>query len=198
MLRIAFLLFSLFILFGGAYDAYIGWKNPEPTRTTVADYAKSDKSKEWVILTDAKINLLKAVVVTRKKGGKISKLYVPIESAEFTQKDTISLLLDTDDKEILDIARQLHAMSGAEQLQFLVKEKDKLVRNVELSGRIASKHSMSSDRVKEMQKLIENLASDFYILDHNWEASLKRGLIIAGIGLFMLILSFRKKKKATE
>jgi len=204
MLRIAVLLFSLFLLLGSAVIAYEGWKNPEPTRTTVADYVKSDKSKEWVVLTDAEIDLSEAVSVTGQIDGKVFKLYIPIRKIHtridelFTQ-DAVNLLLETKDEEILNVYRQLSAMSEAKRLQFLLENRPKLVRSVELSG-LVSKNNMGNVREEQIRKHIENLASDFYILKHNqsylgWKEG---GLIMMGIGLFLLTFSLRGKKKAYE
>ncbi len=206
-----FLFFSFFLLLAGAVEVHKAWKAPEPTRTTVADYVNSDKSKEWVVLTDAKINLLEAVGVTTTityKSGNISEkgltgLYIPIESAEFTQNDTVSLLLETDDEEFLNVYRQLMAMSEAKQLQFSLENMDKLIRSVELSGRMLSKYSMESGTgEKEIRKYIKNLASDFSVLKHNSSLpSSKGGLITMGIGLLMLagfFFSLRRERKATE
>ncbi len=182
---------SLIFLFDGAGVVYKGWKNSEPTRITVADYVNSDKSKEWVVLTDAKINLLNAVTVTRKKDGEpseLSELYIPIESAESTENDTVNLLLETHDEELFDVARQLNAMSEAtseaELLQFLVRERDKLIRSVELSG------VMKKGEWEEIREHIKNLASNFYILQHNSSLSLKQGFSQMGFGLVLLIFSF--------
>lgn len=200
-------LLSVFLI----YTGYKDWKNREeqPTRITVADYVKSDKSKKWVVLTGAKINLLKAVSVTRKTGLKIAdvpvgstevlSLYIPIEST-ITQNDTVSLLLETNDKEILDIVRHApqliaksEAKSEAELLQFLIK--GKLIRSVELSG------LMERGKGGEIQKHFKNLASNFYVLKHNSAISSTGGLKTMGVGLLMLtmsILSFYLKKQAIK
>jgi type IV pilus assembly protein PilA len=206
-LKVAYLLFSLLLLYFGAEVAYEGWKNPKPTRMTVADYVKSDKSKEWVVLTDAKINLLNAVTVTTTTSTTnrkthelvssktaLSKLYIPIESTGSTQNDTVSLLLETDNEEILNIARQMDAMSGAKLLEFVVRERDKLIRSVELSG------LMKREEGGEIRTHIKNLASNFYILKHNESVpGLTGGLIIMGIGLLPFIFIFlRWKKEAYE
>jgi TM2 domain-containing membrane protein YozV len=216
--KIAVLIISLILLLVGANEAYEGWKNreAEPTRITVADYVKSDKSKKWVVLTDAKINLLHAVTVTTTTTTThgqqvtrvpVSNLYIPIESAGFTQNDTVSLLLETDNEEILNVVHQMKAMSGekseAKLLEFIVRERDKLIRSVELSGLVESESSMESSRAQEIRKHIKNLASYFYILKHNSSATSEpiEGLIIMGIGLFMLILSifsFVGSKEASE
>jgi hypothetical protein len=210
--QVAALLLSLILLFVGAYTS---WKNPAPIRTTVADYVKSDKSKQWVVLTDAKINLLNAVTVTTTTTTTnnekiirvpVSSLYIPIESTGFTQNDTVSLLLETDDAEILNVARQLkaksEAKSEAELLQFFVKNRDKPIHSVELAGLVESESSMESSKAQEIRKRIKNLAGDFYILKHNQsELGLTGGLIIMGIGLLLLILSIfslRRKKEASE
>jgi hypothetical protein len=181
------------------YHGCGGLENPRPTRTTVADYVKSDKSKKWVVLTDAKINLLNAVTLTTtttttnkytrelvSSKTALSKLYIPIESTGSIQNDTVSLLLETDNEEILDVARQLKTESKGELLQSLAREKAKLIRSVELSG------LMEKGENVEIRKHIKNLAGDFYILKHNQSGvglmGLIGGLIMMGIGILLLTL----------
>ncbi len=198
--KIGGLLVSLFVIVASADQVYRDWKQyPGPTRTTVADYLNSDQSKVWVTLTDAKISLLEAVTVTGKKeevSTGLSRLYIPIKSATLTRNDTISLLLDTNDAEILNVARQFLAMPEAKQLQFLLENRDKLIRSVELSGRVTGSDSLKIGKT-EIRKHIENLAPHFYILEHNANLSenIVMGLIWVGIGLLLLtgsIWSFRK------
>ena len=195
MFRIAFILLGLFLLFGGLNDAYNGWKQPEPARLKVAEFIGSDHSADWVVLTDAKLNLLKAVMVAKGEGGKIKQLYIPIESDKFFQKDKVSLLLDTKDKELIAIANEMRAMSEGEQLKYIVQNRDRLLREGEISGTMSSKAVMNSERVAEVNGLIKNLDGEFFILSHGADVNLKRGLIIAGVALVILVLAFRRKKK---
>ncbi len=196
MLRVVFIAFSLCPLHGGKQDAYRGWKHPNPERMTVAEFAASDQSAEWVVLTDAKLNLLKAAVLKKGKDKVIKKLYVPIESEEIFQKEKVSLLLDTNDKELLQIAAELYEMSEGEQLKYIVKNRDKLLRESELSGTMSGKGTMSADRVEEMRSIVKNLGDDFHIMKHNATVNLTRGLIISVVALFFLILALRRRKKS--
>jgi len=196
MVRIVIILLGIFLLFGGAHDAYNGWKNPEPIQMSVSDFINSDKSASWVNLHDAKLNLLKAVAVTSGKTGKVKQLYVPIESEEFFQEGKVKLLLDTSDKELLTLAQEMHDLSEAEQLKYVVQNRDKLLRNAPLSGTMVSHHAMSSERRKEMGELIKNLDQEFYLMNHGADVDLVRGLIISGVATLILLFGiFRKKKK---
>ena len=196
MLRIVLILLGLFLLFGGIHDAYNGWQQSEPARMTVAEYTASDQADSWVVLTDAKVNLLKAVTVRKGKEGKVNRLYVPIESDEFFQKEKISLLLDTTDKELLAVAEEMVALSAGDQIRYLAENRNKLLRDVELSGTMMSHRALSSDRAEELGKLIGNLKDGFYIMNHGATVDFTRGVFISIVALLLLVFAARRKKKA--
>ncbi len=191
------LLLGALILAVGVVDAYSGWKNPEPIRMTVAEYMNSDKSAKWVILTDAKINMLQAVVVMKKKDKEVvTRLYLPIESDSFKQEALKKLLLSSKDKKLLALASTLHNLPAAEQLKYIAQHKDALIFQQEISGNMLSADGMKNSHKDDVKKLMKNLDDDFYLLLHNAHPSFKRGLGIFVVGLVLLLLGWRKKKKA--
>lgn len=198
MFRILFILIGLFILLGGLHEAYEGWSNPEPKQMTVSDYVNSDHTENWVVLTDAKLNLMKGVMVTKGEGGKIKRLYLPIESEEFFQKEKISLLLDTTDEELLASAEEMRALSEGEQLKHFIQNRDKFLRNVELSGKVWSQSVMDSDHADDINRLISNIDDEYYVLDHGATADFTRGLIISMVALVILVIAISRKRKPAK
>ena len=183
------------MIFGGVFDTYQSYSNPKPIDMTVSEFNKADKSKlTYVSLSDAKISLLKSVAVSGLGG--VSRIYVQIESDEFKQDNKISLVLNTVDNTIIDMADKLFSLSQAEQLKFMLENKDKLTINGQISGRLMHSDSMEDDRKEEMLKLNSKLDSNFYVINHHGYPSKFRGPVMLFIGLLMLVFAIRAKKKA--
>ncbi|MCI5124503.1 MAG: hypothetical protein D3925_08520 [Candidatus Electrothrix sp. AR5] len=187
MWRNIIMICGLLLLVGGMYHAYGGLKHSVPERMTVAEFATDDRSPGAVLLTDARLNLLKAVVVTKGKEGEIKKLYVPVESIEFPQEGKVDLLLDTSDGELLRIASELYQMNKEEQMKHVVYHRDTLLQDIALSGIMLDKASMRASRLREISAMVPNLADDFFVLRHHAKVNLLRSLVISVLGLFILV-----------
>lgn len=196
MWRNIIMLCGLFLLVGGMYHAYRGLKDSVPQQMTVAEFVTDDRSPGAVLLTDARLNMLKAFVVTNGKEKKIQKLYIPIESVYFLQNDKIELLLDTDDEKLLRIASHIYRMSREEQMKYVVSHRDALLRETELSGIMLDKASMRAGRLREISTVVPNLADNFFLLRHHAKVNLIRSLIISVLGLFVLIFGLFREKRA--
>ncbi len=196
MWRNIIMICGLLLLVGGMYHAYGGLKHSVPERMTVAEFATDDRSPGAVLLTDARLNLLKAVVVTEGKEGKIKKLYVPIESIDFLQEGKIDLLLDTSDTKLLQIASVLYRMSKGEQMKHVVQHRNVLLQETTLSGIMLDKASMRASRLREISTVVPNLADDFFVLRHHAKVNLLRSLVISVLGLFVLIFGLFRDEKA--
>ncbi|MCI5158981.1 MAG: hypothetical protein D3906_11220 [Candidatus Electrothrix sp. AUS1_2] len=199
MWRNIIILCGLLLLIGGMYSAYGGLKHSAPKQMTVVEFAADERAPGAVQLTDARLNLLKAVALTEGATGKIKKLYLPIESIGYIQEDKVSLLLDTDDEKILRIASELYRMSKEEQMKHAVHHRDTLLREMELSGMMLDKASMRAGRLHEIEAVVPNLAENFFVLRHHARVNLFPSLIISVLGLFILVFGlFREKKAATS
>ncbi|MCI5138991.1 MAG: hypothetical protein D3922_11390 [Candidatus Electrothrix sp. AR1] len=196
MWRNIIMICGLILLVGGMYHAYGGMKHSVPERMTVAEFAIDDRSPGAVLLTDARLNLLKAVVVTEGREGKIKKLYVPIESIEFLQEGKVGLLLDTSDAKLLRIASELYRMNKEEQMKHVVYHRNTLLHETELSGIMLDKASMRASRLREISTVVPNLADDFLVLRHHAKVNLLRSLIISVLGLFILVFGLFRDEKA--
>jgi hypothetical protein len=195
MWRNIIMICGLLLLVGGMYHAYGGLKHSVPERMTVAEFATNDRFPGAVLLTDARLNLLKAVVVTEGKEGKLKKLYVPIESIEFFQEGKVDLLLDTSDAKLLEIASALYRMSKGEQMKHIVQYRNVLLQETTLSGVMLDKASMRASRLREINAIVPNLADDFFVLRHHAKVNLLRSLIISVLGLFVLIFGLFRDEK---
>ena len=198
MLRSIIMLCGMLLLVGGMYSAYGGLQHSVPERMTVVKFATDERTPGAVQLTDARLNLLKAVAVTEGTTGKIKKLYLPIESIGYIQEGKVSLLLDTDDEKLLRIASELYQMDKGEQMKHAVHHRDTLLREMELSGIMLDKASMRASRLHEIEAVVPNLAENFFVLRHHAGVNLFPSLILSVLGLFILIFGlFREKKAAT-
>ena len=195
MWRNIIMICGLLLLVGGMYHAYGGLKHSVPERMTVAEFATGDRSPGAVLLTDARLNLLKAVVVTEGEEGKIKKLYVPIESIEFLQKGKTSLLLDTNDGELLRIASELYQMNKEEQMKHVVYHRNTLLHETALPGIMLDKVSMLASRLREISTVVPNLADDFFVLRHHAKVNLLRSLVISILGLFVLVFGLFRDER---
>ena len=195
MWRNIIMICGLLLLVGGMYHAYRGLQHSVPQRMTVAEFVADNRSPGAVLLTDARLNLLKAFVVTEGKEKKIKKLYIPVESIAFLQEDKISLLLDTDDEELLRIASEFYGMTKEEQMKHVISHRDSLLRETGLSGIMLDKASMRASRLREISTVIPNLADNFFVLRHHAKINLVRSLIISVLGLFVLLFGLFREKK---
>lgn len=186
---------GLLLLVGGMYHAYGGLKHSVPERMTVAEFATGKRSPGAVLLIDARLNLLKAVVVTEGKEGKIKKLYVPIESVYFLQEDKVGLLLETSDGELLRIAAELYQMNKEEQMKHVVYHRNTLLHETALAGIMLDKASMRASRLREISTVVPNLADDFFILRHHARVNLLRSLVISILGLFVLVFGLFRDER---
>ena len=192
------MIWGLLLLVGGMYFAYGGLKRSVPKQMTVVEFAADERSPGAVLLTDARLNLLKAVAVTEGATGKIKKLYVPIESIGYIQAGRVNLLLDSSDEKLLQIASDLYRMSKEEQMKYAVHHRDTLLQEIEVSGIMLDKVSMGASRLREIEAVVPNLADNFFVLRHHATVNLLRSLVISVLGLFILIFGlFRDKKAAT-
>ncbi|MCI5190142.1 MAG: hypothetical protein D3905_10210 [Candidatus Electrothrix sp. AS4_5] len=194
------MLCGFFLLVGGMYQAYFLLKNATPQQMTVAEFLGSHDDYHrhlgTVLLTDARLNLLKAIVITGGKENRIKKLYLPIESIEFLQGDKVSLLLDTSDVKLLNIASKIYRMSKKEQRQYVVHHRQELLQERELGGIMLDRHSMRTSRLQEIRTVVPGLADDFFVLRHQAKVSLVRSLIISILGLFILTFGLFREEKA--
>ena len=198
MWRNIIMICGLLLLVGGMYHAYSGLKRSAPRKMTVLEFAADERSPGAVQLTDARLNMLKAVAVTKGKEEEIKKLYLPIESLGYIQEGKIKLLLDTGDGELLRIASELYRMSKEEQMKHAVHHRNTLLRETELSGIILDKASMRASRLREIQAVVPNLADDFFVLRHHAKFNPLRSLVISVLGLFVLIFGLFREKKAVS
>ena len=196
MWRSIIVICGLFLFGTGMYYAYGGLKHSVPKRMTVVEFAADERSPGAVRLSDARLNMLKAVAVTEGATGKIKKLYLPIESIGYIQEGKVSLLLDTSDEKLLEIASELYSMSRAEQMKQAVLHRNTLLREMELSGMMLDKASMQASRLREIEAVVPNLADNFFVLRHHAKVNLLRSLVISVLGLFVLIFGLLREKKA--
>ncbi|WPD24820.1 MAG: hypothetical protein SD837_09690 [Candidatus Electrothrix scaldis] len=196
MWRNIIMICGLLLLVGGMYYAYGGLKHSVPKRMTVVEFAADERSPGAVQLSDARLNLLKAVVVTEGETGKIKKLYVPIESIGYIQEGKVNLLLDTSDTDLLQIASELYNMSKEEQMKHAVHHRHTLLREIELTGMMLDKASMRASRLREIEAVVPNLAGNFFVLRHHAKVNLLRSLVISVLGLFILTFGLFREKKA--
>lgn len=187
---------GLLLLVGGMYHGYSGLKRSSPKKMTVVEFAADVRSPGAVQLTDARLNMLKAVAVTKTKEGVIKKLYLPIESIGYIQEGKVDLLLDTGDKKLLQIASELYKMRKEEQMKYAVHHRHTLLQETELSGIMLDKASMRASRLREIQAVVPNLADDFYVLRHHAKFNPIRSLILSVLGLFVLIFGLFRDNKA--
>ena len=187
---------GLLLLVGGMFYAYDGLKLSVPERMTVEEFATDDRSPGTVLLSDARLNLLKAIVMTEGNQEKVKKLYLPVESAEYVQQGGIDLLLESKDENLLKIASEFFTMKKEEQMKYAVHHRDSLLRDMELSGIILDTSSMRASRLQEIRTVVPNLADDFFLLRHNAQINLIPSLVVSVLGMFVLIFGLFREKRA--
>ncbi|MCI5149799.1 MAG: hypothetical protein D3916_10515 [Candidatus Electrothrix sp. MAN1_4] len=185
---------GLLLLFGGMYHAYGGLKNSVPQQMTVAEFVTADPSSGAFVLTDARLNLLKALVMTEGDEKKIKKLYIPIESSEYLQEGKVHLLLESHDETLLRIASAFYLMDKEEQMKYVVHQREKLLQEMKLPGIVLDKKSMRASRLQEISSVVPNLADNFFLLRHHARVNLIRSLIISILGLFVLIFGLFRER----
>jgi hypothetical protein len=208
-MRYLLLIISLITIFGGINDTYTSWKNPHPIPMTVEEFTQAKDKPVYVRLSDASFNLIDAVIVGRKTSGaekgeqrirKVTRLYIPIHSgSDSSEKQTIAILLDTQDDALLAAANEIQRLSEGEQLVYYAEHADELKMTKEVSGHVVSEATMNSDHREKIRSLKKNLAKKFFVLDDDSLPSIVRGISALGLGVFLLLLSLvlilRKRRK---
>lgn len=187
---------GLLLVIGGMLYAYDGLKFSVPERMTVAKFIQDKRSAGTVLLTDARLNLLKAIVMTEGNQGEIKKLYLPVESEDYVQEGKINLLLESRDEKLLKIASEFFTMKKEEQMKYAVHHRDTLLRNMDLSGIMLDTRSMRANRLQEIRSVVPNLADNFFLLRHNAQINLVPSLVVSVLGLFVLIFGLFREKRA--
>jgi hypothetical protein len=206
-MRYLLLVVSLLILFGGVNDTWTSWQNPQPVAMTLREFAQAEPKPVYVRLSDARPNLVDAVIVGRRdaeaEGGgqqikSVTRLYIPIRPEGAAKDEKVSLLLDTRGKGLLATANEFNRLSSVDQLLYFAEHSDDLVVNGPVSGRVARSSTMSADRREQLRKLKTDLAEEFFVLEHNSLPSLRRGItaLVAGVLLLLLSLTLISRRRA--
>ena len=194
MWRNIIMICGLLLIIGGMYHAYAGLKNSVPQRMTVARFITGTPAPGAFVLTDARLNLLKALVMTEGDEKKIKKLYIPVESSEYLQEGKINFLLESNDETLIRIASTFYMMDKEEQMKYVIHQREKLLQAMQLPGLILDKKSMRASRLQEIRSVVPNLADNFFLLRHHARVNLIRSLIISILGLFVLVFGLFREK----
>jgi hypothetical protein len=122
----------------GGQGLYVGLTNRTPKAMTYQEFLQKKPSSGWIVIEDARLDLLRAIHESNRFTGTIKKVFIPVSSSaagEGGDDDKIHLLLMTKDEEILKTLKDLEAATGGGggligRLKRRVDEKEKQKRDV--------------------------------------------------------------------
>lgn len=205
-MRIAILLavgtIALFIF--GVNGIYNGVKYREPVTLTYAQFLQQKPTAGWYHITGALMNVVEEVHIYDKNKHSdgdlavegLTRAYIPVcdaktfDAAAFLEKKnspSTFLLLHSNDPEIANTIKDMAAQVGGnptpEQAEtYLNKNKNKLFLKKDIDGMVKSGLGSETSEVKRLlDSNIQNLESDYVILDEGAKPSLG-----AGVGMLLL------------
>lgn len=193
---------SLAMIIGGAQSVYTAAKNRKPVEVGIDSLIAKKPDAKWLRITDGVLDTTNSSYVSGITGGDAKSIYVPLVPKDTdSEKSTIHVLVETQDKELLDFTNQSKnlergTMSGKDAQEFILKNLSKLhvARNVE--GLVKFGIDSGGKKERKIRGLYDNLASDAIILKEGEKPSMGFGvfMLLGGLGLGgVLVLGASKK-----
>lgn len=179
------------LLASTAQITYVSLKNPKATTISVRDYLKTKPDVQWVVLTDLRLNLNKAVYSTGRTRT-IKDVYIPVESLQ-PDSPKSNLFVRTDSKDIkkaMNLGKK-SSRSKQENEEFLkIAAKWSATRSVK--GLVQVGLDSDSDIETQIKKL-SGLSSVNILKLNDRPLPWYVGLIAFVLGIALLIYLLKKK-----
>lgn len=179
-LRLIILILPIALLWGGGQGLYTALKNRQPTSLTFAEYAEKRPDAKWLKLQETRLEVASAIYFT-SIGGDVKDVYIPLRAMNEGRKytDKTVALLHTREAGIVELVKELEKVNGNSVAftEFIAKNRDRLAPVREVNGLLEFGIEGSSKQRRKIEKLSDDLAADFVVIEENKKPEL--GLSLA-------------------
>lgn len=167
-------------LWGGGHSLYVTLRNGNQVEVSCADYEKSRPDAEWLLLTHCAADVDNIALETNKKSGKLTKVYVPVRPEGSPEVGSPKIVVESDDDDLLELARDLRTDSTEKSAQRLGK-----LLAQPIDGLVRLGLELDDKRQTELANLNLGLTKDFAIVErgaHPKSIWFGLGVLLLGVG----------------
>jgi len=201
-----FLIWSIVWIIHSSSGIWETLSNRELTKLTYAEYVDKKPDAAWIEITDAKM-MAHQVIYRGFLGAVVEELYIPVRGPDSKKSEKISVLLHTEDKELVARISKLKAdLDGAktkgEKLLILLKSGVKI--ETQVVGMVVHKDDLDEKVRDTLDSEERNLAEDYVVIEHHRKpAGLGIGVVLLLVGVAGLLGSgafvfYRLKQEADD
>jgi hypothetical protein len=168
----------------GVQSLYVYFTNTKPLEISIEQLISNPPRAKWVRVTGGRINLIDAAASEAGFKRKIDRVYVPIHP-EGKEAPTVSVLLLSNDPELLALARQFHALDEAEDgemeaLKVAMENTRLIFQNQPFEGLIQSGLAQDDRITFQVRKALPNIVKEPIIIEEG-----KKPTVIEGLGILL-------------
>lgn len=193
-LYVALIVVTICLMWAGGQKIYTALGNRKPAVMSYSEYARTKPSASWLVLTNCKLDIPHTCYLT--KNGATEAYYIPVFDPD-APKEKAYVLYKTTDPSISAILKEMDGLKTDDEIRTWLKANmNRVFPRRDVSGLVAFGIE-SSDNRQELERVQENMADHFVILNANAQPSLAVGIGFMGAGLGILcamVLVVRQKR----
>ena len=184
------LIVTIALLWGGGQTLYTALSNRQPTKMSMAEYAKTKPKAEWLELSDCNLAITEGM--HSEKYGTVQEIYIPLYAPTDKGTDKIVALLATKEQTLMNLYQATSTLKTDDAYrQWLATHKDQLFKKT-VRGLVRFGIDLKDNDRSKLASLEKSLAPDFIIIDDGKEPSMMMGLGMTGGGLVILVIGLLK------
>ncbi len=177
---------ALYLMWMGGQGLYTSVKNRTPMELACEHYDDVKPNKEWLRLTGCELNLMESSYL--EENGKAVELFIPARGPGEEEGDPISVLVATDDKELLALTNEMmNFETERELMRYAARNRSKLHLKRDVQGLVRYGVDLDDSDRAELAGLDAALASDFVIVDDGKDPGFAKSLGFLGGGIVLLL-----------
>ena len=177
---------ALYLMWMGGQGLYTSVKNRAPMELACEHYDDVKPNKEWLRLTGCELNLMESSYM--EENGKAVELFIPARGPGEQEGDPISVLVATDDKELLALTNEMmNFETEAQLMRYFSMNRSKLYFKRDVQGLVRYGVDLDDSDRAELAGLDAALASDFVIVDDGKDPAFGKSLGFLGGGIVLFL-----------
>lgn len=187
-----FALLFLFFTYEGVHGVYTALTSGEQLVMTCADFIAKKPANKWLKLTDANL-LYDSIVSETLFGNAVTEVYVPVIPTGAQPGAKTRILLASKKSEDIALAKEMVDAATDTKKQIEVAQKIFSLAgtsgNMTIQGTVRYGLADSDSDRRKIHKLIENLETDYVVIEAGEKPTVLGGLSKVGYALLFLILA---------
>lgn len=177
---------ALYMMWMGGQGLYTSMKNRTPMEMACENYDDVKPNKEWIKLTGCQLNVMESSYM--EEGGKVVELFIPARGPGEEEGDPISVLVATEDSELLALTNEMMELdSDAELMSYFARNRSKLYFTRDVQGLVRYGVNLDDSDRAELAGLDNTLTPDFVIVDDGREPGFTKSVAFLGGGVVLLL-----------